>query len=175
MEKEWTAKWIINKQFAGVRPINVFHKQMAEYKPVEHKEDLKNNHMLVRRKFALDSEFKTAYIDITADDYYKLYINGSFAGQGPAPGYYFHYNYNRIDISELLVQGVNIIAVHVYYQGLVNRVWNSGDYRQGMIAELFVDSGLYLCTDESWKYNLAKEFTSRETTGYDTQFIEDID
>ena len=175
MDKKWIAKWIASRQFEDLSPINVFHKQMADYKAVEHKEDLKNHHMLVRRKFTLQQPFEKVYLDITADDYYKLYVNGRFAGQGPASGYFFHYNYNRIDLSDFLVQGENVIAVHVYYQGLVNRVWNSGDYRQGMIAELFADDRLCLCTDETWKCNTAKEFTSRRATGYDTQFIEDID
>lgn len=37
---------------------------------------------------------------MTADDYYKLYINGRFAGQIPAPEYYFNYYWNEIDILE---------------------------------------------------------------------------
>lgn len=175
MDKIWKAKWIMDERFYGLTPVNVFRKQLDDPGRKEHREDLKNLHMLVRKKFTCTGTIKDAFIDITADDYYKLYINGVFVGQGPAPGYYFSYNYNRYDIAELIHPGENTIAVHVYYQGLINRVWNSGDYRQGMIAELYIEDKLFLHTDSTWKYIQAKEFVSLKTIGYDTQYLEDID
>ncbi len=173
--KVWKAKWIMDEWFYGLIPINVFHKQNDKAVLPEHRADLKNLHMLVRKNFNCNEATKRAYLDITADDYYKLYINGRYVGQGPAPSYYFHYNYNRIDIAEFLKKGENTIAVHIYYQGLLNRVWNSADYRQGMVAELFVNDKLHLVSDSTWKYTHAKEFTGGDTVGYDTQFLENID
>lgn len=176
MQKYWKAKWIKSREFEGLAPINVFHKQNDNAVLPEHMENLKNYHMLARRKFNLQKGIETAFIDISADDYYKLYINGKFVAQGPAPCYYFHYYFNRIDISKFLKAGENVIAVHVYYQGLINRVWNSGDYRQGLIAELFIDNELELFTDTEWKYKKAEEYLQgSETLGYDTQFSENID
>lgn len=181
MEKVWKAKWIMDREFFGLAPINVFNDPTKAFNSEEelallpkHKEELKNRHMLVRREFNIKKDFKQAFIDITADDYYKLYINGRFVGQGPAPGYYFNYYYNRFEVTEFLRQGKNIIAVHVYYQGIINKSWVSGDYRQGMIAELSADGEIILCTDSHWKYKIAREF-SGETIGYDTQFLENID
>ena len=79
-----------------------------------------------------------------------------------------------MDITAFLKEGSNIIAVHVYYQGEINRVWNSGDNRQGMIADFYID-GQYMCgTDESWTYHRADEF-SGECIGYNTQYLENID
>ena len=130
------AQWIMDPEFHGLTPINVFHKELEDPDLPEHREDLKNHHMLVRKNFELNDTIEKGKIYITADDYYKLYINGKFVGQGPAPSYYFNYYYNCFDISDYLQPGRNLIAVHVYYQGLINRVWNSGDYRQGMMAEL---------------------------------------
>jgi len=89
----------------------------------DHKPELRNGDTLLRKRFSVREAIRSAFIDITADDYYKLYINGRFIGQGPAPGYYFHYWYNRYDISDVLCKGENVVAVHVYYQGLINRVW----------------------------------------------------
>lgn len=174
-DKIWKAKWITDNRFCGLSPLNVFHKQFEKSEIVEHRADLKNLHMLVRKEFYLFDNHISAHIDITADDYYKLFVNGRFVGQGPAPSYYYHYNYNRYDLSDYLMNGKNIIAVHVYYQGLVNRVWNSGDYRQGMIGELFVDDVLKLATDGTWKYTIAREFTGTDTIGYETQYLEDTD
>lgn len=175
MEKVWKANWIMDSDFQGREPIDVFHKEAVEPPKLEHDPKLKNHHMLVRKKFEIGSTWKEAKLDITADDYYKVYINGKFVGQGPAPSYYSHYNYNRYDVSDYLQVGENVIAVHVYYQGLVNRVWNSGDYRQGMIAEVVLDDNVNIQTDETWKYKRAREFTGNRTMGYDTQYSEDID
>jgi hypothetical protein len=175
MGKVWTANWIMDTRFNGLAPLNVFHKQLDTVVTPKHMEHLKNNHMLVRKEFELTQSFSHSYLDISADDYYKLYINGQFIGQGPAPAYYFQYNYNRYEVSKYLRTGNNVIAVHVYYQGLVNRVWNSGDYRQGLIAELFVSDALYLKTDSTWKYTKAREFVGTETIGYETQYNETID
>ena len=175
MDKVWKAKWITDIDFYGLTPINVFHKQSEGPVPAEHKLELKNHHILVRKTFHLDKTQKNMMLDITADDYYKLYVNNRFVGQGPAPSYYFNYYYNRYDISEYLKQGDNVLAVHVYYQGLVNRVWNSGDYRQGIIAEMSAHGEFLLGSDSSWKYAKAKEYVGTTTFGYETQFVEDID
>lgn len=175
MDKVWKAKWIMAPCFNEVRPISVFHKETEPVSLPEHKENLKNLHMLIRKKITFSHKPNLAFIDITADDYYKLYINGEFVGQGPAPAYHFRYFYNRYDICEYLKSGDNVIAVHVYYQGLINRVWNSGDYRQGMIAEVYVDSELVAATDSTWKYSLSRAWQSGDIIGYDTQFLENID
>lgn len=169
------AKWITDPVFTVFTPLNLFRKENERNAVVPaHREALRNVHMLIRKVFSIKQP-NHAVINITADDYYKLYINGHFVGQGPAPSYHFHYNVNEYDISQYLVEGDNVIAVHVYYQGLVNRVWNSGDYRMGLLAEITQNGNVVLATDNTWKFCIADEFVSRERTGYDTQFVEDID
>lgn len=175
MEKNWHAKWICDRQFAELEPLALFHKELAAVEAPVHREDLKNRHMLVRKRFTVGRLPVRAELHISADDYYKVYINGKFVGQGPAPAYHTHYYYNAYPVADFLHEGENIIAVHVYYQGLVNRVWNSGDYRQGLIAELFLDGAPALWTDDTWRYAQAAEFYAMETTGYQTQFLEYID
>jgi hypothetical protein len=177
-EKTWKARWIADERFVALRSRNLLHKEndnMSKREP--HLPELKNVHMLIRKGFRIDDPQAPAHIDITADDYYKLYINGKFVGQGPAQGYHFHYFYNRFDIQPYLHEGDNVIAVHVHYQGLINRAMNSADYRQGMIAELFSNDRLVAATDASWKYRLTLEYGSNEAEaiGYETQFAEHID
>lgn len=177
-KKTWQARWIADRRFVGRTPRNLLHK--ANQKPSNqepHLPELRNVHMLVRKKFQIDDLQAPAFIDITADDYYKLYINGKFVGQGPAQSYHFHYFYNRLDIRPWLQEGDNVIAVHVYYQGLLNRALNSADYRQGLIAELFSGEQLIAATDSTWKYAHALEYGTGETekTGYETQFVEHLD
>lgn len=166
------SKWITTERFIHLTPVNVFHKERDSSKTVKESSVL-NYHVKFRKKLWLDS-YETVKIRISADDYYKLYINGTFVCQGPAPAYAEYYNYNEIDISSFVKKGENMIAVHVYYQGLINRVWNSGDNRQGMIADIYIDDRYIGGTDKSWIYYEAQEF-SGERIGYDTAFAENID
>lgn len=169
--KKWKARWITDEAFIRLQPVNL----LQEPSNTEHRENLKNHHMLVRKTFNLADKPQKVFLDISADDYYKLYINGRFAAQGPAPGYPFHYYFNRLDVTGFLHTGTNVIAVHVYYQGLVNRVWCSADYRQGLIAELYDSRGCIVQTDHTWKYSHAREFGTGLPFGYDTQYPEIID
>lgn len=135
-EHVFIGKWITSGRFAALEKRNVFHRQLAPAVTPETPE-LQNRHVLFRRKFTLSAEeAASAKIYISADDYYKLYVNGKFVGQGPAAGYDFHYFYNVMDLSKFVQPGENTLAVHTYYQGLLNRVWVSGDHQHGLILDL---------------------------------------
>ena len=132
----FTGRWITDGEFAALAPRNVFHKQLQ---PVDLPcDEHRDRHILFRRRFTLERAPEKALLFITADDYYKVYINGLFVGQGPAPAYHFQYGYNTFDVSSFLRAGENVIAVHTLYQGLINRVWVSGDQRHGLICDLEV-------------------------------------
>lgn len=173
MEHTFKGKWITNLEFANLKPRNVFHKQLDEVDlPCgEHR----NRHILFRKTFLCDSLTKNATLYISADDYYKLYINGQFVAQGPAPSYHFYYNYNAIDVSKYLQKGKNLIAVHTLYQGLINRVWQSGDNRHGLILDLVINGETVVSSDESFKTSPHTAYTEMGTCGYQTQFLERYD
>ena len=114
-------------------------------------------------------------IFITADDCYKLYINGSFVAQGPAPSYHFQYNYNEVDLTPYLTAGENVIAVHTLYQGLINRVWQSGDNRHGMICDIVVDGKTVVASGEDFLTQSHTAYREVGVTGYQTQFLEEYD
>ena len=141
-------KWITDTEFYNLEPRNIFHKQLNKIKfdCSEHR----NRHILFRKKFTLQNASENAKIYISADDYYKLYINGKFVASGPAPCYHSNYNYNVIDVSEYLNDGENLIVVHTLYQGLINRVWQSGDNRHGLILDLVIDEKTIISSDESF-------------------------
>ncbi len=134
--------------------------------------ELRNNlHVKFIKRFSI-SDVESAKIRITADDYYKLCINSEYVGQGPAPSYSFALNFNEYDITNILKKGENKIEVSVYYQGLKNRVWQSGDGRVGMIADLYIDGRLCLVSDDSWQYCIDNSFIESNTVGYETAFLE---
>ena len=171
---EKSTKWLSASEFADADPINVFHRETDGQTPA-HDEKYQNFHMYARRAFRMGRHAKRAELLITADDYYKLYINGVFVAQGPAPGYPDHYYVNRIDVLKYLRSGENVIAVDCYYQGLVNRVWVSGDMRQGFMCEMHVDGKVILRSDEHFHYMKSNSYVSKTETGYKTQFTEHFD
>ncbi len=173
MTHRFQGKWISNEVMANLQPRNVFHRQLD-------KQDIdcskhRNQHILFRKKFMI-GQFQAARIFISADDYYKLYINGKFVAQGPAPSYHFQYHYNEINVSDYLMRGENTIAVHTLYQGLINRVWQSGDHRHGMICDLVVDKKTVLISDETFLTANHTGYSELDVTGkHQTQFLERYD
>lgn len=160
--REFEPIWFTTEDFAALKAENICHKE-NENKQLCSKH--RNYHCLARAEYFFDEG--NAVLCITADDYYKLYINGRFVCQGPAPCYNDKYYYIETDITPYLKKGRNIIAVHLYYQGLVNRVWQSGDNRFGVGA---VINGRNL----SWKYKVSNAFWG-SINGYDTDFTECFD
>ncbi len=171
---EKSTKWLTAAEFLNAEPINVFHREMDAETPA-HADEFKNFHMYARRAFRMGSHAERAELLITADDYYKLYINGVYVAQGPAPGYPGRYYVNRIDVLKYLRSGENVIAIDCYYQGLINRVWVSGDMRQGFMCELHVDGKVILRSDEHFHYMKSTSYVDKQETGYKTQFTEHFD
>lgn len=173
MDQPILGKWISNSEFAGLRARDVFHRQLepTELDCSTHRD----RHILFRKTFSVDHAVMSAKLRISADDYYKLYINGRFVAQGPAPSYHFQYNFNEIDVTDFLTVGENCIAVHTLYQGLINRVWQSGDLRHGMICNLIADNTLLLCSDETFRVRVHTGYSEMGVCGYQTQFMERYD
>lgn len=165
-------KLICPEELSEASPVSVFHRQLESFAP--NGKLRKNIHMLFRKKFFCKKE-KNTIIRITADDYYKLYINGNYVGQGPAAGFHFHYYFNEFDITPYINNGENIIAIHAYYQGLINRVWVSGDDRAGVIFDVLSDGEVIAKSDDSVLCRIHDGFSAIETVGYDTQFMESFD
>ena len=170
------AKWIMAADFQReVLDLTGREQEKKSKQLPEHSKELQNYHMLVRKVFRIGDIRQKVILSLTADDYYKVFINGQYIGQGPAPSYPDSYYYNEYDISSALRAGENVIALDVYYQGLVNRVWNSGDYRQGMQAVICCGGRILERTDETWKYCKAQWYGAGGIVGYQTQFLENLD
>ena len=182
VETGWTADatrrfagvWVTDAEMAAQTPRPVKARQLKRntLPPVNAK--LNNRHILFRRAFEL-GDVKGARVFVTADDYYKLYLNGRFVGQGPAACTPEHTYYNEIDVTPFLVRGRNVLAVHTYYQGLVNRVWVSGDNRHGLLLDLVADGKTVVKSDASFLTARHGAFSSLGVTGYLTQFLERYD
>lgn len=127
-----------------------------------------NLHVLVRCRLSLPEGFWQ--IQVWAKDHYSLWINGAYRGQGPVPAYPDKIVYDTYAADN----GENLLCLHLYYQGLRNRVWNSADGRFGFcLTAVQGDREVCLCPEDC-RYTVCNAY-SGETVGYDTQFLENFD
>ncbi|MBI2434264.1 MAG: family 78 glycoside hydrolase catalytic domain [Candidatus Hydrogenedentes bacterium] len=170
------AQWVRDPRMEG-QPIRDYYGRQPKQKTES--DGPWNLHTLFRKEIQLRARPKEARLLVTGDDYYKFSINGKPVVQGPEPGYPFAYPYYRLDVPAFLEAGTNVLGSHLFYQGLVNRVWNSGDNRSGFLLSLRVtyEDGTReeFLSDGSWRCFPLLAFPGMRTTGYSTQFLEDID
>lgn len=76
---------------------------------------------LFRKTFSLKAKPKKFIIYISADNRYRLYVNGTYIVSGPSQGDINNYRYETVDIADNLTSGDNTLAVEVV---------NFGEYRK---------------------------------------------
>lgn len=160
--------WLTVPEWAAVRQIEVRHREQ-DASPLPPTGAPVNFHVLVRG--ALSLEPGDYQLRLTADDHYQLWLNGAYTGQGPGPAYPEWYPYQTYHLTG---GGTATIALHLYYQGLINRAWSSGDGRFGFWAVVLDRDGQPLNLSVDWRYQICHAY-SGEVVGYDTQFLENFD
>jgi hypothetical protein len=116
-----------------------------------------NQFVLFRRTFRVSESVREASLAIFADSRYRLYVNGSFAGQGPARSPMYWGYYDVFDVASRLHPGLNVIAVEVRWFGrslawyeLPPRGWDHG----ALLCQLSIDEGQktqIVQSDPTWK------------------------
>jgi alpha-L-rhamnosidase len=128
LNKVWPAFWI-NHPTASASGYGVFY---------------------LRKNFKLDAKPDRFIVHISADNRYKLFVNGEFVCLGPSQGDLMHWNYESMDIASLLRQGDNLIAA---------MVWNYGEYKPiaqisshtAFILQGDTNSEFIVNSNSSWK------------------------
>lgn len=103
-----------------------------------------------RKSIELPTIPSTFVVHISADNRYKLFVNGNLLSLGPARGDLKHWNFETVDVAPFLKIGKNII---------VAQVWNEGKYKpeaQITSQTAFILQGNTIVesvvnTDNSWK------------------------
>lgn len=118
-----------------------------------------NQAIVARKEFRL-GRIKKAVIAITADSYYRLFINDEWVNDGPCRSWPEHYQYDEIDVTTHLRPGVNEVKVIARYFGV-------GTYHQvpeqaGLLAQLEVapirGKKIVLCSDDNWEVAEARSW-----------------
>ncbi|RVU02922.1 alpha-rhamnosidase [Mucilaginibacter limnophilus] len=73
-----------------------------------------------RKQINIHSKPSAFIVHVSADNRYKLYVNGKLVSIGPTSSDLAHWNFMTVDIAPFLISGRNTFAA---------QVWNEGDWR----------------------------------------------
>ncbi|GAB2686295.1 hypothetical protein GCM10027037_05190 [Mucilaginibacter koreensis] len=110
-----------------------------------------------RKQVKLPTKPASFKIYVSADNRYKLYVNGKLVSLGPARGDNFYWNYETVDIAPYLAAGKNTVAAMVF---------NEAQYRpeaQITVRTAFIVQGAspaeeVLNTNDTWRCIADKAF-----------------
>jgi len=110
-----------------------------------------------RKTIELPTKPDSFAIHVSADNRFKLYVNGTLVALGPARGDTYNWNYETVDLAPYLSTGKNTVAAVV---------WNEAQYRpeaQISVRTAFIIQGNspkeeILNSNKSWKYKRDKGY-----------------
>jgi len=128
--------------------------------PISHSWDLVNSYALFRKLIDLDRLPAKAPFFITADQSYRLFVNGEFVARGPARGFQSHWPYDEIDLGPHLRKGRNILAIRAHNPGRSNFQYLSQGFAGVLVAANWGKTNIV--SDATWK-TIRQESTERDT------------
>ena len=149
LKHTWTAQWITHPTESTL-DYGVFH---------------------FRRTFHISQQPDSFKIYISADNRYRLFVNGEYVCFGPSVGDINHYRYETVDIAKYLNTGKNVIAAEVVNFGEFRRAAQQ-TFMTAFILQSAKENRVNINTgDGQWKVtkNRAYEcipFTSDSVRGY---------
>jgi alpha-L-rhamnosidase len=128
LHKPWTAQWIA---VAGAVPTEygVYH---------------------FRKLLELQHKPEAFIVHVSADNRYKLYVNGNLVCWGPARGDVYHWNFETLDLAPYLKEGENILAAQVWNYG-AHAPMAQQSLQTGFILQGHGEAERIADTDASWK------------------------
>lgn len=123
-----------------------------------------------RKTITLDEKPDQFIVHVSADNRYKLYVNGQFVCLGPSRGDLLHWRFETVDIAPYLAAGKNVIAAEV---------WNYAQFKPA--AQFSIQTGFILQgnseaeniinTNKSWKVIRDFAYTPESGKTPDKQYI----
>ncbi|MCS6968561.1 MAG: alpha-L-rhamnosidase N-terminal domain-containing protein [Cytophagales bacterium] len=128
LNREWEAYWIACPN-TSLRAFGVYH---------------------FRKRFLLESQPRKFIVHVSADNRYRLFVNGTPVAQGPARGDLFHWYFESIDIAPYLQKGTNVVAA-VVWNFAEYAPWAQMSFQTGFIMQGNTTAESVVNTDTSWK------------------------
>lgn len=147
LKGEWNANWI---SVSGNRSFHygIFH---------------------FRKSWELDSIRSKFIIHVSADNRYKLYINGHLVSLGPARGDLYNWYYETVNLSPFLKYGKNTLAAVIWNYAEFKPLAQISSGKAEFIIQGNTEVEQIVNTNDSWKclYNDAySPFTKGQIIGY---------
>lgn len=102
-----------------------------------------------RKKFDIAAQPSNYIIHVSADNKYRLYVNGQFIGVGPARNDVEHWFFDTYDIAKHLKPGSNTIAAKVWNEG-AGKAEAQISLRTGFILDGEGEASA-IATNDTWK------------------------
>ncbi|MDX1285229.1 MAG: alpha-L-rhamnosidase N-terminal domain-containing protein, partial [Draconibacterium sp.] len=119
---------------------------------------------LFRNKFTVNEISDSITIYVSADNRYRLFINGKEISHGPSRGTLHHWRYETINISSYLKKGENIIAAEVFNLG-EHRPVGQLSHKTAFILQAKGELGNQLNTGKvEWKVEKNEAYSAIEVT-----------
>lgn len=137
-----------------------------------------NQYVWLRRTFTLQSRPVEATLRITANDHYRVWINGHAVGQGAVPHREPWIPLDSYDLLPHLKSGVNCLAILGHFLGTPSHTHSS--VVPGVLAEIHLrfSDGVAECisTDDQWRAHQATPWICRPSRrrSWATGFAEDF-
>jgi alpha-L-rhamnosidase len=152
LSEKWDARWVTYGN-APLKAYGIYH---------------------FRKTFELEEVAKDFVINISADNRYKLFVNGQEIAKGPARGDINHWYFETLNISSYLHNGKNVIAV---------KVWNLAEHmpraqysiETGVIIQGNSEVSKIVNTDASWKALQNTAYKPSDGPTYETGSGEAVD
>jgi hypothetical protein len=116
-----------------------------------------------RRDMRLSDVPATLPVRVSADNRYKLYVNGHLVSLGPARGDIFHWKFATIDLVPFLHTGINVIAAQVWNEG-EDKPESQPSHRTAFILE--GATGRQSDTGDKWQWDTDTAWLCRMDSSY---------
>jgi len=124
----WDAKWLVHPT-ASARQYGVYH---------------------FRKNFTLPQKPGRFIVHVSADNRYRLFLNGKPVTIGPARSDPQHWNYETVDLGPFLKTGTNTLAAQVWHMGESAPV-SQMSYQLGFVMQGDGEAEKLVNTNASWK------------------------
>lgn len=118
---------------------------------------------ILRNRLTLAEIPDSLIIYVSADNRYRLIVNGKQVAMGPARGSLMHWRYETLDIAPYLEKGENLIAAEIYNLGLL-RPDAVFSYQTAFIFQAEESFGKKLNTPGSWVIEENQAYSPVEVT-----------
>ena len=121
--------------------------------------EVSDQYRVFQTAFTLPRELKRAvFLDIAADSTFDIRINGKRCAGQQLADFPADRTVSRLDISDLVSAGENIIGIVVHYMGVRFLTYRPGE--AFLCAEIHDGENIFAATDPSWKCAVSPDMQS---------------